>query len=81
MKFGKKESKKCSHVFFPTFHIENHVGLLYLKLGKYDVEPFKVYCYKPLQRSIEQLIKRKGLIDKCERWRSRKVPDGYLCDI
>lgn len=49
--------------------------------GRYDLEPFKVYCYKSLRQSIEQLIKRKGFIDKCERWRSREVPDGYLCDI
>ena len=28
-----------------------------------------------------QLIKKKGFIDKCERWRTREVPDGYLCDI
>lgn len=42
------------------------------------MEPFIVYCYKSLQQSIEQLIKRKGFVDKCEEWKSRKVPDGYL---
>ena len=66
IKFGQKECKKCSHVFFP-----NHSHISHRK-------PLKVYCYKSLCRSIEQLIKKIGFIDKRE---SREVPDGYLCDI
>ena len=88
VKFGRKESKKCSHVFHPNHpHISHRkpcdTTLLKTVRRKrsYDLEPFKVYCYKSLRQSIEQLVKRKGFIDKCEKWRSREVPDGYLCDI
>ena len=88
VKFGRKESKKCSHVFYPNHPQISHrksCGSTLLKTirrkGRYDVEPFKVYCYKSLRKSIEQLIKRKGFIEKCESWRNREVPDSFLCDI
>ena len=88
VKFGRKVSKKCSHVFFPNHsHVSRRIpcGTTLLKTirrkERFDLEPFKVYCYKSLQQSIEQLIKRKGFTEKCENWRSREVPDGFLCDI
>ena len=88
MKFGQKESKLCSHVANPK-HIHRNqrkpCGATLLKKvrkkGGYDLEPFKVYPYKSLRSSIERLVQRKGFLEKCEKWRYRKVLDGYICDV
>ena len=43
--------------------------------------PVKVYPYKKLKHSIERLVRKEGFLEKCEQWRKRAVPEGYLCDI
>jgi len=43
--------------------------------------PIKVYPYKLLKTSFEQLVKRKGFIENCEKWRDRSVSAGYLTNI
>lgn len=47
----------------------------------YVLVPIKVYPYEPLKKSIEQLVKRKGLLSKCEKWRTCSVSEGFLCDV
>ena len=40
-----------------------------------------MYPYRPLRKSIEQLAKRQGFIESCEKWKTRQPPDEYLCDV
>ena len=64
--------KPCGHQLFKE---------IVLKSGKKSYYPLKVYCYKSLTESLATLLQRDGIIDLCEHWRQRQVPDGYLCDI
>ena len=50
-------------------------------ISGYKLVPIKVYPYKPLESSIKQLVHRKGFIEKCENWRRRVIPAGFLADI
>ena len=83
-----RESKRCRHVHFPNHpRVSQRVpcGSLLLRKVKckrsFRLLPLKVYPYKQLQHSCEQLLKKEGFMEKCEQWRSRTVPEGYLCDI
>ena len=83
-----KESKECRHAYFPNHpHVSQRApcGSLFLRKVKckrsFRLLQLKVYPYKQLRQSIKQLVKREGFILKCEQWRSRTVPEGYLCDI
>lgn len=49
--------------------------------GTKKLYPFKSYCYKPIQESLQDLVKRPGLEDLCNHWRSRKQSPGFLTDI
>jgi len=87
-KFGQKISKFCSYVQYPNHPHPSQrkpCGTTLLKKvrrkGGYSLEPFKVYPYKSLRHSFEQLLNKRGFIESCEKWRSRKVPDDYLCDL
>ena len=84
----RKSSKHCRHVSYPNHHIASKrspCGALLLKKIKskngYKLVPIKVYPYKPLRISIEQLVSKKGFVENCERWRNRVVPAGFLSDI
>ena len=52
-----------------------------LEDGKCTFIPIKTYCYKSIVESIEELLNRKGMLNECQKWRSREVPSGYLADI
>lgn len=52
-----------------------------LKSGGTKLYPFKVYCYNSVTDNLRRFIKRPGFFMKCEMWRNRKVPDGFLADI
>ena len=43
--------------------------------------PHKVYCYNSIIDNLCQFLQRPGFVDKCELWRSRGIPDGFLVDI
>ena len=84
-----KTPKLCSHVEYPN-HLQisrrnpcGHALLreVILKDGKKALYPLKVYCYKSLLDSIPEILGREGMLDKCEEWRCRKVPEGYLGDM
>ena len=78
----RRNLKNLAICSIPIILYPNHTLLKTIRRkGSSILEPFRVYCYKSLWQSIEQLVKRKGFIDKYEKWRSREVPDGYLCDI
>jgi len=46
-------------------------------------KPHKVFVYQPLKEAVTNLVKRKGFLEQCERWRERDkfVADGILGDI
>lgn len=64
--------RSCSTQLFQTTR---------LKSGETTYTPIKTYCYRPLQKSIQQLLQRPQIEEKCEEWRSREVPAGYMGDV
>ena len=44
------------------------------------LRPIKVYPYKSLKKSVQELVKREGFLTNCEKWRTRAVPDDYVCN-
>ena len=83
-----EESKYCRHVKFPNHTVASKRSPCNTRLlqkvkckSGYKLSPIKVYPHKHLKTSIEQLVKRKGFIENCEKWRDRLVPAGYLTDI
>ncbi|XP_028416158.1 uncharacterized protein LOC114539750 [Dendronephthya gigantea] len=89
LKYGKKVTKKCQFISFPH-HRQVHrrqrcnVPLLrevVLKNGKCHLYPFKIFCYKSISETLKNMISRNGFLQKCELWRSREVPNGFLADV
>lgn len=86
---GETVSAKCPFVEYPN-HTQparrRPCGELLLKSvtlldGTKKLYPFKSYCYKPIQESLQDLVKRPGFEDLCNHWRSRKQSPGFLTDI
>ena len=84
---GRKQLKKCCHVEYPNHprvSRRKSCGTVLLKSQKKKkgtmLTPIKVFPYRPLKRSISQLLKRSGFIEKCELRRSRAalIPDDFL---
>ena len=42
--------------------------------------PFKTYYYYQLSESISNVLGQQDLLDLCEHWRKRVVPDNNLAD-
>ena len=86
---GRKVTKKCTFVQFPNHrqHFrrtkcdEPLLKEVSLKSGGTKLYPHKVYCYNSIIDNLRQFLQRPGFVNKCELWRSRDVPDGFLTDI
>ena len=86
---GRKVTKKCTFVQFPNHrqHFrrtkcgEPLLKEVSLKSGGTKLYPHKVYCYNSIIDNLCQFLQRPGFVDKCELWRSRGIPDGFLADI
>jgi hypothetical protein len=52
-----------------------------LKDGKSNFYPIKYYCYNSIINSLEKLVQRKGIPEKCELWRERKINNGDMADV
>ena len=70
----------------PTAKYGSHCSLLplkevSLKTGETKLYPFKVYCYNSIIKNLKDFLQRLGFQAKCELWRSRDIPEGYLADI
>ena len=48
---------------------------------KYKQVPQKIFVYYSIIESLQKLIKMPGFRSKCEEWRNRYVPDGWLADV
>lgn len=86
---GQTISAKCSFIEYPN-HTQpgrrKRCGELLLKRvtlldGTTKLYPFKSYCYKPIQQSLQNLVSRPGFEDLCEVWRLRKQQPGFMTDV
>ena len=86
---GTKVARKCPFVQFPNHrqHFrrtqcgEPLLKEVSLKSGETTLYPFKVYCYNSVIANLQYFLQRPGFAAKCEMWRNRDIPDGYLADI
>ena len=83
-----KSSKECIFVQFPHHPYPSGRVSCKQKLlksvkvssGKTIFYPFRLYCYKSLQSSLQNLLLRPGFIENCERWKTRNTT-GTICDV
>ena len=85
---GKIFPKVCSHVAFrnhPHLSGRTPCGHNLLKevitLSGKKYYPLKSYCYYPLVRSLTNVLNRADLLEQCEHWRSRNIPNNVLADV
>ena len=77
-------SKLCTHKEHPNSRLRCDAPLLKtveLNNGGKTLYPFKVFCYRSLKMSLQNLLLRAGFVDACEHWRSRKQRKGVYQDI
>ena len=80
--------KTCNHVAFRNHPIRSHRkpcghNLLKEVITKTDRKfyPLKSYCYYPIVKSLSAILNRQNLIEQCEHWRARAIPNNTLADI
>ena len=74
-------SKKCAYRCHQTYRKSCNTLLLktvHLKGGIQKLIPFKVYCYMPLQVSLQKLLLRPGFAELCEQWRQREMVNSLI---
>ena len=52
-----------------------------LKNGAVKFYAYKTYCYRSIIDSLETLLKRPGLEEQCEKWKSRKIDNDLYADV
>ena len=80
---SRRSSRTCNHVRYanhPYHSYRRACGHLLLKSvslesGQNILYPHKVYCYKSLQSSIQELLLRPGFYQSCQYWKTRKTSD------
>ena len=80
-----QSSSTCMYVKFPShpqLHRRRECGHLLLKAvqlssGSRIMYPFKVFPYKSLSSSLQNLLLRPGFADLCEQWKSREAHVDY----
>lgn len=86
---GEKQSATCTNILFPN-HTQiarrRPCGELLLKVVKLSdgskcLYPFKTYCYKSIEQSLEQLLRVPDFQRKCEKWRERRQDMGIMTDV
>ena len=85
---GQITPKSCNHIAFrhhpmPSMRRPCGHNLLKQVITKADKEyyPYKTYCYYPLSKSISSVLGQQDLLDRCEHWRKRVIPDNTQADI
>lgn len=86
---GDVVSKKCSHVQFPCHpqvHRRKACGTYLMKkiktrTGNVTLYPHRIYCYRSVIDSLQELLKRPGFCEKCEAWRGRFESSNVYSDI
>ena len=80
-----QDSKTCTYVRFPNHPQERcraECGCVLLKTvqltsGRRILYPFKVFPYKTLSSSLQELLLRPGFADLCQQWKSRSVSTAF----
>ena len=75
---GNKESKKCSFVQFPSHPQTQHrqpCNAFLMKKFKSKAKnivlyPQRIYCYKSVAESLQEMLKQPDFFTKCELWRT-----------
>ena len=83
-----RKSKLCHHIGYPNHPFPSRrreCGHSLLKSvsflsGRNILYPHKVYCYKSLQSSLQELLLRTNFHQSCQDWRSRSV-GNKLSDV
>ena len=85
---GQITPKSCNHIAFrhhpmPSMRRPCGHNLLKQVITKADKKyyPYKTYCYYPLSKSISSVLGQQDLLDRCEHWRKRVIPDNTQADI
>lgn len=87
---GQTESKTCTFVQFPSHPQPQHrkpCGTLLLKKIKSrngdatSFYPKRVYCYKSLIASLQNMLWQPDFTKKCEEWRKKDQTPGVYSDV
>ncbi|XP_022102683.1 uncharacterized protein LOC110985747 [Acanthaster planci] len=49
--------------------------------GSKKYYPLKIYCYQSIIECLENMIKREGFLDDCQKWKGRNIPGESLADV
>ena len=76
----------CSRVEFPQSKRPKVCGArlaqkILLKNGTSKFYALKTYCYKSIIESLESLLKRPGLEQACEKWKTRATNEDIYGDV
>ena len=64
--------KTCNQVLYNCIHKDD---------GTTEYTPKHIYCYKPLSKSLDAILARPGVLDKCNKWRTGKATPCKYSDI
>jgi len=85
---GVLTPKSCIHIAFrnhPHVSRRQPCGHRLLKevITKTEKKyyPIKCYCYNSIRNSLQLLLQSNNLLNECESWRDRSIPDEMLADV
>ena len=64
--------KTCNTALYNCIHKDD---------GTTEYTPKHIYCYKPLSKSLDAILARPGMLDKCNKWRTRQATPREYSDI
>ena len=64
--------KPCNAILYDCIHKDD---------GTIEYTPKHIYCYKPLSKSLDAILARPGVLDKCNKWRTREATPREYSDI
>ena len=76
-------ARTCEHVAFPQSRRPRTCGSqlaqkVVVRNGDIKFYALKTYCYKSIIDSLESLLKRPGMEEDCEKWRTRTIREEYI---
>ncbi len=81
---SRRSSKVCSHSRYPNHPYRScrrecghHLLKSVLLVSGRNLLYPRVYCYKSLQSSLQELLLRPGFHESCQNWKSRNVSDKF----
>ena len=79
-------ARTCEHVAFPQSRRPRTCGSqlarkVVVRNGGIKFYALKTYCYKSIIDSLESLLKRPGMEEDCEKWRTRTIREELYADV